>query len=118
RLPYSYLGPSNAPMRPAYAFRATAARFGREGAIHSLEEPMLVADMIRAGEIRRRMADGTALPSEVAALEAEVADKAKRRNAQFEALIDKILEYRDESQIVTGGWATFWLMMTRARERG
>jgi hypothetical protein len=64
------------------------------------------------------MTDKTALPSEVAAFQAEVAEKAARREKEVVALIDRVLKFRDEPQLVIGGWAMFWQMMERAREEG
>ena len=116
--PISFLGPSEAPMRVAYNFKAMARAFGRPGAVHSLEEPLRLSEQIEIAALRKAMADGTAQPSEVAKFEAEATRRAGEREAAVTALLDAVLCHRDEPQVIFGGWAMHWRLLELARERG
>ncbi|MCW2527576.1 MAG: hypothetical protein JWM76_2436 [Pseudonocardiales bacterium] len=117
--PAILLVPGTSPMRYSYGFQAYGRAFGRPGAIHTLsDEPMRVADNIRAATLRRSMADGSITPAELAAAGAEDEARRTRMDTAIRAITEKILSYRGEPQFILGPWATWWRIMELAREQG
>lgn len=117
--PCLMLGPGPAPMRYWYRFETYAAEYGRAGAIHTLGgEPLRVADMLRTAALRRAMADGTVTPNDLAAAEADEHTRRNQAEAAIDELADLMFGYRHEPQVVLGYWATWWRVLTAARERG
>lgn len=93
--------------------------WGRPGATHFLtEEPLRIVDVSAMAAMRKRMADGSATPGEVAAFEVHNAERAARALGGLKALIDKILESRHETMVMTGMWAQHLAIIERARALG
>lgn len=117
--PVTLMSPGKVRMRYAFARKAYGDVFSRPEWMHSLtEEPVRVADTLRQVQMRRKMADGTATPSEVAAFEAEMKERGKQVLADIDHLVDTVLGYRDRPQILLGPWAMAWRLMEAARAKG
>ena len=113
------LGPKYAPNRVALHFRTMAEMFGRPDAQFFLtEEPMRVSDISRMAELNKKIAAGTAKPSEIAAFEREATARQEEMATRLDALIDKLLEHRREPLIIGGFWSQYWMIVEKARERG
>ena len=74
-----------------------------------------VADMIR---LRRKVADGTATPGEIAEYEDEVARRQANLDSGVEATLDAIVSARDEKLMIMGMWGTLVRFAEEARARG
>ena len=74
-----------------------------------------VADMIR---LRRKVADGTASPSEIAEYEAEVARRQANLDGGIEQTLDAIISSRGEKLLIMGMWATLFNFAEEARAKG
>jgi hypothetical protein len=119
RRPIFIFGPKHGYHRAALHFRTLAETFGRSDASYFLtEEPMRIAEITRLGDLRKRIADGTAMPSEIAAFERETAAKQEANAQRLDELMDALIEHRHEPMYVVGFWAQYWLIVERARARG
>jgi hypothetical protein len=113
------LGPKYGVHRAAQHFRALTEEFGLPGHVFFLtDEPMRISDISRMAALRKRMADGTAMPSEIATFEADNKRKQEDMAERLDALIDTLLEHRHEPMFIGGFWGQYWLIVQRARERG
>ena len=113
------LGPKYGAHRAAQHFRALVEEFGRPDASYFLtEEPMRVSDISRMAELRRKIAAGTAMPSEITAFERETKARQEAMATRLDGLIDKLIAHRHEPMFIGGFWAQYWLIVERARERG
>ena len=113
------LGPKYGPHRAASHFRRIAELFGRPEATFFLtEDQMRLSEVSRSATLRRKLAAGTAMPSEIAALERESATRQTEMAAKLDELVDKLIEYRREPMVIGGFWAQYWMIVERARARG
>lgn len=113
------LGAKYGSNRAALHFRELAEAFGRPDATFFLtEEPMRVSDLSRMADLRRKMATGTAKPSEIISFDRESAAQREEMAARLDALVDRLFEYRREPMIIGGFWSQYWMIMERAKERG
>lgn len=112
------------PATGAHRYCAIGARFLKEhiaspGNLYFLsDEPLRANQGIRAGQLRRKLAAGTALPDEVAAFEAETAAQAKKMQAAMEAFIDKIYECRHQPLCFSTQWPQTFQIVEGLRARG
>ncbi|AIT82083.1 hypothetical protein [Novosphingobium pentaromativorans] len=83
-----------------------------------IEEPMRNVAIMRMAEMRRRMADGTATPDEIAQMEAQAAAQSEQMKERFASMADKFLELRHERVWLSAMTAQLWDLMLLARERG
>ena len=114
-----WLGPGSGRNSAVEAFLSNAENWGRPGHVHALTgQPLLISEVSRMAALRKKMADGTATPSEIEAYELEGARKAAAARAEFERLVDLVLDHRHEPIYITGMWSQHMLIMQRARERG
>jgi hypothetical protein len=119
RRPIFIFGPKYGHHRAALHFRTLVERFGRPDASYFLtEEPMRIAEITRMGGLRKRIADGTAMPSEIAAFERETTARQEANAKRLDELMDALIEHRHEPMYVVGFWAQYWLIVERARARG
>lgn len=113
------LGPRRGPYLFMIAARIMSELFGKPGEIHFLtEEPLLIANVTRMAAMRRRMADGSATPQEIADFEAAAKAQAQRGTARFAAMADMILARRREPAYIVGPWVQLVTIMEIARARG
>lgn len=90
-----------------------------EGEAHFIsEEPLRASPGIRAGQLRRALAAGTALPDEVAAFEAENEENAARADKRFDAFVDKIYAYHDRPITLGVMWPAAFQLMEELKARG
>ena len=114
-----WLGPINGANSATEAARFNAENFGRPGHTHALtDEPLRIADVSRMASMRKRMADGSATPQEIAAFEQEAVGKSAAGRAAMLKLVDTILDRRREPMMIAGMWAQYMALIARARERG
>jgi hypothetical protein len=117
--PVFVLGPKYGPTRAPLYSRTMAEAYGRPDVRFFLtEEPLRISDITRMAALRKAIADGTAMPSEIAAEEQQAAERAERMEARLAELIDIILELRGQPQIISGFWPQLWTMLETARRRG
>jgi hypothetical protein len=87
--------------------------------LHYLSEDRLrITYLMRAGEMRTRIGDGSATPQEISDYEAEVKAQQAKAMAQFEVISDKVLELRKEPMFLMAQWAMLWRIVEKARARG
>jgi hypothetical protein len=117
--PVFILGPKYGPTRAPLYNRTMAEAYGRPDARFFLtEEPLRISDITRMAALRKAIADGTAMPSDIAAAEQQATARAAQMDDRLAELIDKILEFRNEPQIISGFWPQLWTMLETARSRG
>jgi hypothetical protein len=117
--PVFWLGPIKGPNSAIEAANINAENWGRPGNTFSLtDEPLRIADVSRMAAMRKKMAEGTATPQEIADFEAETRRKATEGRAAMLKLADTILDHRHEPMMLSGMWAQYMALIARARERG
>ena len=72
------------------------------------DRPMLISDVSRAARLTRAMADGTALPGDVAAFEAESAERAAEMASGLEQIGRDIADHYTEPLCIIGTWGQHW----------
>ncbi|MCU1346369.1 MAG: hypothetical protein JWL70_2635 [Acidimicrobiia bacterium] len=118
-MPVTLMAPANVRMRYAFALKAYGAVFARPGEVYSLtDEPVRVADTLRQAAMRRAMTDGTASPSDIAAFDADMKERAKATLANVATMADRIVSFRHQPQAIVGPWAMAWRVMEAARAAG
>jgi hypothetical protein len=114
-----FLGPRSGPYLLLIAANHVARTYGRPDSLHYLsDERLLLTDITRMAEMRLKMAEGRATPSEIAAMEDSGREKGAEMARRFADMIDRIIELRHEPMIITGGWLQMWQIMEGARQRG
>jgi len=117
--PVFWLGPLQGPNSAIEAAQISAENWGRPGDIHALtDEPLRISEVSRLASMRKKMADGTATPQEIAQMDAEAKQKVHEQVAALRSLTDKILAHRHEPIYLTGMWAQHMMIIQRARELG
>jgi hypothetical protein len=117
--PVFVLGPKYGPTRAPLYNRTMAEAYGRADARFFLtEEPLRISDITKMAALRKAIADGTAMPSDIAAHERQAVERAAAMDARLAELIDAVLDFRDEPQIISGFWPQLWTMLETARQRG
>jgi hypothetical protein len=116
--PLFWLGPISGFNSAVEAAQINRANWGREGDCHALAEPLRIGDLNRAIALRKRIAEGSASPGEIAAADTESRAQAERGRAELTALADRVLDHRHEPILLSGLWAQHLAIVQRARERG
>jgi len=117
--PVFWLGPMKGPNSACEAATINAENWGRAGAVYALtDEPLRIAEVSRMAAMRKKMADGSAGPQEIADFEQEARRKAVEGRQAMLGLADKILDHRHEPLMISGMWAQYMMLIARARERG
>lgn len=89
------------------------------GELHFLSEtPLRATPGIRAGQIRRALAAGTALPEEVAAFETENEERQKEMTRAMEETIDRIYQRLDQPLAFGTMWPAAFQVMEALKARG
>ena len=113
------LAPKEGAQMLIYHGEAFADLFGRPDSIHFLTEDRLrVGGLMRAAEMRQKIASSTAQPEEVAEFQEAAKLQAEKLDASVETMVDRILAVRREPAFISGLWAMYWRLMEKARERG
>jgi hypothetical protein len=113
-----WLGPIKGFNSAVESAQINRVNWGRPGAMHALGTPLRIGEVNRAIALRKRIADGSATPGEIATAETDAAAKAEAGRAELLALADKILDHRHEPIMLSGLWAQHMVILQRARERG
>lgn len=82
------------------------------------DEPLRAAPNIRAGQLRRALAAGTAMPEEVAAFEAENAARAEKMQGDLANFFEKIYQARHEPIALGIMWPQAFQLVQHLRSRG
>jgi hypothetical protein len=80
--------------------------------------PITVGALTRMVVMRKKMADGTAMPDEVAAFEATSAERAKVLDDAIGIAADEIIANRDKKLMVAGLWSGLYAVAKAVREKG
>jgi hypothetical protein len=103
----------------AYTAPMFAKYFGRPDSTHYLyDTPLKVADLSAAGELRTRIAEGTATPSEISAAEAENTARSTDARARLSKMAREIIARRKEPMYVLALWGQLWMLVEQARADG
>ena len=114
-----WLGPIKGANSACEAARFGAENFGKPGHTYALSDhPLRIADVSRMAALRKKMAEGSATPAEIAGFEQEGARKGAEGREAMLKLADMILDHRKEPIMVAGMWAQYMMLIARARERG
>lgn len=90
-----------------------------EGEAHFISnEPLRATPGIRAGQLRRALAAGTALPEEIAAFEAENEKNAEQAGVRFNAFVDKIHSKLGQPICLGVMWPAAFQLMEALKARG
>ncbi len=116
--PVFQLFPSGGPNNGVQAALINAELWGRPGDTYFLDEPLRISEVSQGAAMRKRMADGSATPTEIAAFEATAGAKAVQARQKLNELIEKILARRHEPMFLSGQWGQHWAIVQRARELG
>ncbi len=96
-----------------------ARRFVRAGEVHYLtDEPIRAARIARMGQLRAAIADGSALPGEIAAAELAGREQAVRGRQALDTFVDRILDRHTEPLFIGGTYGLIWTLVEVARARG
>lgn len=114
-----WLGPIKGPNSAIESGQFSAQNWGKPGqTYHLTDEPLRISDVSRMAAMRKKMAEGSAEPQEIAAFEAEMQQKSVAGQGALLRLADQILDSRHEPIMVSGMWAQHMTLIARARERG
>lgn len=114
-----FLGPRSGPYLLLIAANHVASLYGRPDSLNYLsDEPLRLTEITRMAEMRLKMAEGRATPSEIAAMEQSGREQGAERAQRFAEMVDRIVELRHEPMIITGGWLQMWQIMEAAKARG
>ncbi len=112
------LFPSGGPNNGVQSARLNAELWARPGDAHFLGAPLKISEVSFAAAVRKRMADGTATPDDIAALQTRGERTAVEARAALKTMIGQILDRRHEPMFLAGPWAQHWSILQAARERG
>ena len=94
-------------------------RVAAPGQLHFLSsEPLRATPGIRAGQLRRAIAAGTALPDEIAAFESDNRTRQRLMSAAMDDMIDRIYTLRHERMVFGVMWPAAFQLVQALRQRG
>ncbi|MET7927002.1 hypothetical protein ABZT43_23980 [Streptomyces sp. NPDC005349] len=82
------------------------------------DERLRLTDVSRMAAMRRKMADGSATPSEIQAFEQGQRAHGRQVDPAIESFADALLDHRHEKLVISGLWNQHLLIRERARARG
>lgn len=80
--------------------------------------PITVGALTRQVVMRKKIAEGTARPDEIAAFEATAAERAQAVEAAIPATADFIIANRDKKLMLAGLWSGLYAVARAVRDRG
>lgn len=114
-----WLGPLKGPNSAIEAGNFNAENWGRPGGVFALtDQPLKISDISRMAEMRKKMAEGSATPDEIAAFDAAARAQGQAGRAALDKLIDELLDRRHEPLFISGMWGQHMAIIERARARG
>jgi hypothetical protein len=117
--PIFVLGPRKAPNRASATFSHIVDVVGRPGAVYFLSDAeMKISDLSTMARMRRRIADATATPEEIAEFEAGLKLRREAADHLLDEIIEKILAHRDEPTLIVGLTPQLFRVIEAARHRG
>jgi hypothetical protein len=119
RYPVFLLTPSSGSYTGTERMAKFAESIAIPGDIHYMSDvPQSAAHTTRMARMRRAIADGTALPSEIEAFQNESRERSAQVQADFRQFIDQLLERRQEPMFIMGMMGMLYQIVATARERG
>jgi hypothetical protein len=82
------------------------------------KEPLRAGPGIRAGQLRRAIAAGTALPNDIAAFESESLARQRLMSAAMDNMVDGIYALRHERMVLGVMWPAAFQLVAALRARG
>lgn len=117
--PVFWMGQIAGPNSAVEAGQFARDNWGREGQFYTLtQEPLRISEVSRMASYRKKLADGSATPEEIASFEAESAAKGVRGSEDMTRFADAVLDRRHEPIYLMGFWAQHLAIIERARQRG
>ncbi len=117
--PVFILGPRHAPNRASAFFGYLADSCGRPDAVYFLTDDVLrITDLSQMVGMRRRIAEGSAAPSEIAEFERAMKARTERSSQLMVRMIDAIIEHRSEPSVIVGLTPQLYSVVQAARQRG
>ncbi|TDY26979.1 hypothetical protein B0G81_7513 [Paraburkholderia sp. BL6665CI2N2] len=119
RVPVFLLTPSSGSYTGTERMSRFAETIAIPGDIHYMSDvPQSAEQTTRMARMRRAIADGTAMPSEIAKFQIESRARAELVQADFRHFIDLLLERRREPMFIMGMLGMLYQIVATARERG
>lgn len=113
------LGPRTKVERNERTRVALVEAFSSEADSYQLPvDPISVGSVMQMIELRRRIADGTAGPSEIAAFETVSAGRQGAMDAATAEAVDELVASRDRQLLLTGMFASLYQVAQGVREKG
>ncbi|MFN6553900.1 hypothetical protein ACP6C7_28400 [Mycolicibacterium septicum] len=113
------LGPRTKVERNERTRLALVEAFSSEADSYQLPvDPISVGSVMQMIELRRRIADGTAGPSEIAAFETVSAGRQGAMDAATAEAVDELVASRDRQLLLTGMFASLYQVAEGVREKG
>ena len=111
------------PSGGSYTATERTGRFieevGIPGDIHYMSHiPQSAQDLVTAGRLRREIAAGTAMPSEIADFEARSKAQAEKIQKDFAEFRELLLSRRREPMLIIGMMATLYAVVADAKSKG
>jgi hypothetical protein len=82
------------------------------------DEPIRAAQIARMGQLRAAIADGTALPGDIAAAERAGQEQAVRGRQALDGFVKRILERHEQPLFIGGTFGLIWMLVEAARDAG
>ncbi len=80
--------------------------------------PITVGTLTSMAVMRKRIADGSAMPDEIAAMEATSAERQKIMDDAVEIAADALIANRDKKLMVSGMWGALYPIAKMVRDKG
>lgn len=117
--PIFVLGPRKAPNRASATFTNLVEKLGRPGSIFYLADAeMRITDLSQMARMRRKIGEGTALPSEISEFEESIKFKKSVGEQLAIQIADHIIAHRNEPTIIIGLTPQLYQVVLEARKRG
>jgi hypothetical protein len=115
-----FIGPREGTGRFVRAYRAAEVAFAASGQGTWLsQDPILVAEVNRMGELRQRIADGVAAPSEVRRARSEAESRQAEAEVQYRVLAKVVAGLKDGGPVyIQGGWGRIYRIVATCRQLG